>query len=506
MSGKILRSAGILLHITSLPSAFGIGDLGPEARKFADFLNKGRQQYWQLLPLNPIEASKCYSPYSSNAAMAGNILLISPEDLVTMGLLDRAFVRKFRLPVEKQVDFTQASRAKQAMLQAAYIKFVRIAPPSLKKRFQTFCRDEAFWIDRFSLYRVLKEQHQGKPWFEWPSEFKLKSPDALRKFCRAHRADIEKIKWEQFIFFTQWRALKGYCHERNVLLFGDLPFYVSLDSADVWAHPDIFSIDRRGKAAGVAGVPPDYFNSNGQLWGMPVFRWSVLKKKKYRWWQERIRKNIEMFSLLRLDHFRAFESYWEVPAGDKTAKNGKWKPGPGIEFFSFLKRKLGPLPFIAEDLGEITDEVRHLRDTCGFPGMKVLQFAFHKGMSDSEHIPHNYDRNFAAYTGTHDNNTTVGWFRQDASHVERNNLMRYLGKEINEDNVHAELSRAAYASVADLVVLPMQDLLGLDETHRMNKPAAIAGNWSWRLSADVRLAPLAAQLKLWTTLYNRSLK
>lgn len=478
------RGAGILMHITSLPSKFGVGDFGPQARKFAECLSRSGQKYWQLLPLNPTELGNGHSPYSSISSMAGNTLLLSPSLLEKEKLLQKEDLRSNVLPVKAQADFKKAEEIKRALFEKAYSNFKNRPSHPMHLPYRLFCEKEAYWLDDFSLYVVLKQSHQGKPWYEWPVEYKNRNLKALEKFAEGNRNEIDKTKWLQFIFSRQWHELKNYCNELNIQLFGDLPFYISYDSVDVWANPEIFCLNPEGKITGVAGVPPDYFNSDGQLWGMPVFRWDVLKKRNYEWWIKRIKKNMELYDLLRLDHFRAFADYWEVPASEKTAKNGAWKIGPGKDFFDTLKKELGELPFIAEDLGDISEAVSELRDRLKLPGMKVLQFAFGDDLPDSIFIPHNYTHDYVVYSGTHDNNTTVGWYRENAGRTERKNLKNYSGLEVKEKNVHEALARMAYGSVAKIAVLPIQDVLGLDEKARMNLPASTEKNWLWRLKTD----------------------
>ncbi|MGI4803230.1 MAG: malto-oligosyltrehalose synthase, partial [Janthinobacterium lividum] len=475
------RNAGVLMHITSLPSAFGIGDLGPEAKKFAQFLYESKQQFWQMLPLNPTEAEQSYSPYSSVSSVAGNTLLISPDLLQKEGLLDKKELKKLRLLETEKVDFAEAKQVKDVLFEQAYENFCSGEFEQLQQEFNDFIAKQAFWLDDFALYISLKKQHQNKAWFAWPEEFKNRNAQALQEFAVANQNLIRKEKWLQFIFFRQWLSLQIYCHKRSIKLLGDLPFYISYDSADVWANPQLFSIDKNSNMIGVAGVPPDYFNADGQLWGMPVFRWDELKKTNYAWWVQRIGKNLDLFDVLRLDHFRAFADYWEVPAAEKTAINGEWKAGPGSDFFKIIQKEFGKLPFVAEDLGEITPQVYALRDEFNLPGMKVLQFAFSDDIAQSIHIPHNYPQNCFAYTGTHDNNTSIGWYLKDADKQSIKNLKRYVNTKITSDNVNWELIRLAYASVAKTVVIPMQDILAEDEKSRMNTPASTQQNWSWRM-------------------------
>jgi 4-alpha-glucanotransferase len=401
------RNAGILLSVTSLPSPYGIGDLGPEAFSFAEFLYSSHQSYWQILPITPIDESQSYSPYSSASTFAGNPLLISPDKLVTNGLLKKEDLIPFRVPVTSSVNYQEAFKIKNRLLEKAFANF----QTHDQEAFKSFCDEQAHWLDDFALYSVLKNHFNDSPWHQWHDHFRSRNPESLRTFASTHSADISKIKWLQFIFFSQWHELKAYCNKLNVHILGDLPFYMSYDSADVWAHPEIFKLTKEGAIAGVAGVPPDYFNEDGQLWGMPVYRWDVMEEQEFSWWVSRIRKNLEIADVLRLDHFRAFSTFWEVPANSKTAKKGKWKRAPGKKLFKKLQQEFESLPFVAEDLGDISEDVYQLRDFFKLHGMKVLQFAFGKTMPESDHIPHNFSSRFFAYTGTHDNNTTLGWFK-----------------------------------------------------------------------------------------------
>jgi len=496
------RSAGILLHITSLPSAFGVGDLGPEAEKFADFLSQSGQRYWQILPINPTGEEQAYSPYSAVSAMAGNTLLISPEKMVVDDLVTAQDLKKFYVANHGKVNYKEATLVRELVFEKGFRTF--LTNPQTHPPFREFCRRESWWLDDYAVYSVLKEQHDNKPWYEWPNQYKLRQQKALGDINRFHQERINKVKWLQYLFDKQWKELKAYCNSLNIQMFGDVPFYVSYDSADVWANPEIFKLDASRNMKAVAGVPPDYFNAKGQLWGMPVFRWDVLKKKGYTWWINRIRKNFDMFDLVRLDHFRAFQSFWEVPADESTAVNGKWTKGPGAEIFHVLREKLGNLAFVAEDLGDVDANVFALRDEFGFPGMKVLQFAFGDNMTTSDYIPHNYTPNFFVYTGTHDNNTTVGWWLKDTRQDIRANLKQYVDEPgISQNTIHLVLGKMAYASVAKAVILPLQDVLGLDENARMNTPASVKSNWLWRLKAGQLLPTFKNQLLKWARLYNR---
>lgn len=489
------RAAGVLMHITALPSAYGIGDLGAGARAFADLLHRTHQKYWQMLPLGPLHEQGLYSPYSSWSGMGGNTLLISPEALVDDGLINSDLLK-----VEadgNQIDYAWVETFKNTLFDVAWRNFQSGRAGHLQSAFDEFCRREAYWLDDFALYALLKQHHQQHAWHEWPEPFKLRDARALKKFAAEYTDKINQIKFLQFLFAHQWHQLKAYCNGLGIELFGDLPFYVSYDSVDVWAHRDIFSLDDAGNIEFMAGVPPDYFNANGQLWGMPVFRWDKLKARGYDWWLQRIRKNMELYDLLRIDHFRAFSAYWAMPAGEKTAINGSWQPGPGSDLFSAILNDLGKLPFVAEDLGDIDDAVYQLRDEFNLPGMKVLQFAFGENMPYSPYIPHNYTANHLAYTGTHDNNTTIGWYRQDADKATRKRLKKYTGLQIDDENIHRVMIGMAMNSAARICIIPIQDWLGLDEKARINTPASVKNNWVWRLDKNqLKELPLKRMLRL----------
>jgi 4-alpha-glucanotransferase len=429
-------------------------------------------------------------------------MIISLESLSGEGLISNDALKKSRIPPRAQVDFEEAQVIRQKFLEIAYQNF-RKHKRSVR-HFETFCRTESYWLNDFALFLALKKIHHNTSWNSWPKEFKMRDAGALKKIIAQEKEFLDYTKWVQYIFAQQWDNVKDHAKKNGVRLFGDLPFYISYDSADVWANKNIFNLTPDGKMKGIAGVPPDYFNSNGQLWGMPTFRWDILKSQNYKWWVLRIKKNIEMYDLLRLDHFRAFADYWEVPAGQKTAIHGKWKPGPRHDFFYILRKVFKNLPLVAEDLGDINEAVYDLRDKFNLPGMKVLQFAFGDNMSTSDYIPHNFDSNFVAYTGTHDNNTSLGWYRKDASALEKKNVTNYCGKAIHEKNIHEELIRLAYASVAKTVIIPMQDILGLDEKARMNTPASTRNNWQWRLSPNAVTKKLEDNLQHLTELYNRA--
>ncbi|GAB3181563.1 malto-oligosyltrehalose synthase [Telluribacter humicola] len=496
------RGAGILLHITSLPSPFGLGDMGPEAKAFADFLYRTNQKYWQLLPLNPTEQGQAHSPYSALSSRAGNPLLISPELLAQEGLLDPKELKKYQLPMKDTADYAEAERIKTELFEIAWKNFGEGEFATMKQQFQDFCKQEALWLDDFAIFIVLKDLNDKKPWFEWPKEFKLRDKKAIDKVIKEQADKIEKTKWLQFVFLSQWKRLRTYCNNRGIQLFGDMPFYTSYDSVDVWGNREIFSLDKEGNMTGIAGVPPDFFSEDGQLWGMPVFEWDVLKKQNYKWWIERLTKNIELFDIVRLDHFRAFADYWVVPAGEKTARKGEWKLGPGSEFFNHVKKELGGLPFIAEDLGDVSDIVLELRDEFDLPGMKVILFAFDETMPKNIFTPHNYVPNFVAYTGTHDNNTIIGWYHQEGKE-DKKRLDKYVGRVLPEDEIAPTMCRLAFSSVAKIAIIPVQDLLGLDEKSRMNYPGEGEGNWLWRMKPGQITIEAENQLREWTQIYNR---
>jgi malto-oligosyltrehalose synthase/4-alpha-glucanotransferase len=497
------RSAGLIMHITSLPSDFGVGDMGPEARAFADFLSRANQKYWQLLPLNPTGPVAYYSPYSAYSSMAGNVLLISPEDLSSDGLLTAEELETCKVAAGKGVNFDEALPNKSALFSIAFKHFKQDGPDPDQLAFADFCEKEAYWLDDYALYEVLKTSQANKPWYEWPEQYKCRDVKALKAFSQDNQESLEQTKWLQFVFYKQWTGLKNYGNQLGIKFFGDLPFYVNYDSADVWTHSEIFKLDDNKEISGIGGVPPDYFNADGQLWGMPVYDWDALAKTNYHWWVDRIRKNREFFDYIRLDHFRAFYDFWEVPAGETTAINGSWKAGPGTALFNVFEKELGDLPFIAEDLGDVSPGVYTLRDELGLPGMNLLQYAFGTDMPVSVHAPHNHRNHSVTYTGTHDNNTTIGWFKENTSKEEQKNLNEYMRVKVNARNVHNIMIELCYASVSELAILPLQDVLGLDESGRMNVPASKEGNWSWQLQRGALNEKIEHQLRCLVRKFNR---
>ena len=471
------RASGVLLHVSSLPSPGGIGDLGPAAYAFADFLAAAKQQYWQVLPLTPTGYGN--SPYSALSAFAGNALFISLEILAQEGWLDPACLNS--LPtIHGPADFDLAEHIKRPLLEQAAQNFLAHAPQDLGDRFHIFCSDNAGWLEGYSSFNVLRKMHASRSWPEWPAEFVLRDPATMERFRSTHAAERATEKVIQFFFDRQWQSLRAYCCDRNIRFIGDLAIFVNYDSADVWMNPEIFELDDRKKPLHVAGVPPDYFSPTGQRWGNPLYRWDVLASRNFDWWDQRIHRALALCDLLRLDHFRGFEAYWSIPAEDETAIRGTWMKALGTEFFAHLHRELGDLPLIAEDLGVITPEVERMRKTFGLPGMRVMQF----GYSDRGahiHLPHRCEENTVIYTGTHDNNTTLGWWHTTTA-IERAAIAAYLHP--GDDGIVWAMMRGAATSVARLCLFPLQDVLGLDAEARMNTPAQSQGNWSWRYHPD----------------------
>jgi 4-alpha-glucanotransferase len=497
------RCSGVLLHITSLPSRFAVGDLGPGAYSFADLLATEQQTLWQVLPLNPTEGAHGNSPYSSVSAFAGNVLLVSPELLVDEGLLRREDLGAVEERSSgSRCDYKLATAEKERFLAVAYDRFS--AGAWKRDEYDRFCATNARWLEDYALFIALKRSFGGKVWNGWPKEFRDRNEGALRAARTRFATDIGRVKFFQFLFFEQWSALKAHCNGKGIQIIGDLPIYVNLDSADVWTGRTCFKLNPGGQPAFVAGVPPDYFSKTGQLWGNPVYDWDALRADGYRWWIDRFAHNLELFDFVRIDHFRGFVGFWEVPAAEKTAVNGRWVKAPADDFFAALLGRFPAMPLIAEDLGLITPDVKKLMAKLGIPGMRVLLFAF--GEDDPKHpyLPHNYVTNCAAYTGTHDNNTARGWFLEESKPEERRRLFRYLGREASAEEVHTELIRLLMMSPADAVVIPMQDVLGLGAEARMNRPAVPEKNWEWRL-LPVQLDPaLADGLAVMTETYGRA--
>ena len=492
------RRGGILLHPTALPGPHGIGDLGPAAERFVDLLQQTGLSLWQVLPLGPTAFG--YSPYQSPSAFAGNPALISLERLAEAGF----WQAPERLPdfPEDYVDFPQVLAWKSEQLAQAFACFEQQASTEERAKFDGFCQAEASWLQDFSLFTALKSHYQGSSWDQWPAAFAQHQALALEHFRAEHHSAVQSVQWQQFVFAQQWQQLRDYAAARGVEFFGDVPIFVAYDSADVWAHQRWFQLDESGQPTHVAGVPPDYFSETGQRWGNPLYRWEALAAEGFSFWKQRLQALLRWVQWVRIDHFRGFESYWAIPASEPTAIHGSWEPGPGQTFFDALRQELGPLPIIAEDLGLITPEVHALRQICGFPGMKVLQFAFY---NDARHpfLPHSHEFQAVGYTGTHDNNTTRGWW-QELTPDQRQQICDYLDREISEATVAPELLRLAWSSPAIWAIAPLQDWLNLDGSCRFNTPGTVEHNWQWRCT-EAQLTSLdPASLRHWTRIYGRN--
>ncbi|MEW6328294.1 MAG: 4-alpha-glucanotransferase [Thermodesulfobacteriota bacterium] len=496
------RGSGILLHITSLPSLYGVGDFGPSAYRFVDFLSETKQTFWQILPLTPINEAHGNSPYSSISAFAGNTLLISPELLVEDGFLSSSDIEAPPSFPREKVVYKAVTEYKTGLFRLAYDNFKNRKQKD--SGFEKFCKENRYWLDDYVLFVALKKNFKGAIWNDWPVEVKNKKAEMNKEQKAGLRDKIESEKFLQYVSYKQWVALKTYCNDRGIHIIGDMPIYVNYDSADVWSNPEIFKLDENKKPVFVAGVPPDYFSSTGQLWGNPVYNWEALKKTGYAWWMRLIEHNLKLFNIIRLDHFRGLVAYWEVPAGEETAVNGRWVEVPVRDFFDKLLKRFPSLPIIAEDLGIITQDVKEILGLYQLPGMKVLLFAFGDDLATNPYVPHNHVKNCVVYTGTHDNNTAKGWFRKEARPEDKRRLFQYLGREVSEETVHQEFVRMAMMSVADLVIIPMQDILGLGEEARMNIPATADGNWTWRLLPEQLTPSLSASLSELTYIYGRA--
>jgi 4-alpha-glucanotransferase len=482
-----MRKSGILLHPTSLPGKYGIGDLGSWAYCFADFLVDAGQQYWQILPLGPPGCG--WSPYQAYSSMAGNPLLISLEQLVEQGWLAPEDLQSCPQFPGGAVDFDAVAKFKAGLFQEAAAAFFKRAQATHLQAFDEFCTDMKSWLEPFAEFSALKELNHGAAWTEWT------------EITGASEQTVLDVKFIQFEFFRQWKALKKYCNDRGLEIIGDIPIFISHDSADVWANPELFDLDNKGNPRTIAGVPPDYFSETGQCWGNPLYRWDAMEQSGYRWWIERMQSMLTMVDIVRLDHFRGFEKYWEIPAGNKTAVIGRWVEGPGNRLFEALLESLGTLPFIAEDLGYITPEVHELRDHWGFPGMRVLQFAFGDESLENPHKPFNFIQNCVAYTGTHDNDTTAGWFASGEGRAEREFALQYMGNRGND--LVWDFIRLALSSVADTAIVPMQDVLGLGSEARMNMPSTVDNNWRWRMLENQLDPELSSRLRAMNRYYGR---
>jgi 4-alpha-glucanotransferase len=493
------RSSGLLLHPTSFPGPHGIGDLGSAAYEFIDFLEASGQQIWQVLPLGPTGHGN--SPYMSYSSMAGNPLLISLELLRDGGWLTDGDLGTIPEFAQDSVDYDDVIQVKTPLLNRAAETFKAKASDQQKQEFDQFCRDRDFWLDDFAFFMALKQANGGQSWHKWDRAIAKRDSDTLAQWRTKLSDEIYHQKFLQYEFFRQWSHVKQYANDRRIQIIGDMPIYVAHDSADVWALPHIFCLDPETfEPALMAGVPPDYFSETGQLWGNPIYNWDAMKDWGFKWWLQRLQALLEYVDLIRIDHFRGFQAYWEVAQGETTAMNGKWVEAPGREFFKTVKEELGTLPILAEDLGVITPDVEALRDEFDFPGMKILQFAFGSGPGNP-YLPFNCDRNCLIYTGTHDNNTTVGWF-DNISEWDKNGLMNYLGS-ISYDGIHWDMIRLALSSVANQAIVPFQDILGLGADARMNVPGVSNGNWEWRYRPEAVNPELSGRLRLMTETFGR---
>jgi 4-alpha-glucanotransferase len=494
---RIGRAAGILLHPTSLPGRFGIGDLGPAANDFVEWLSDAHQSLWQILPLGPTSYGN--SPYASLSAFAGNTFLISPKKLVDDGLLDKNELDDApEFPLDK-VDYGKVFDWKTRLYAKAYRGYRSRDQSKLQSEFEEFCSEKGSWLDDYALFLALKQTQGGRPWFEWPIKFKLRDERTISIAVAQLAPIIDEQKFYQFLFFRQWNALKTYANERGLKIIGDIPIFVALDSADVWSRPEQFKLNGDGSPKVVAGVPPDFFSKTGQLWGNPIYDWQAMQRDGFGWWIARFRHALKLTDIVRVDHFRGFAAAWEVPGKDKTAEHGEWVKVPGHALFSEVERRFGKLPVVAEDLGVMTPEVETLRNSFDFPGMRILEYAF-SGDAKNRDLPHNYVPNTAAYVGTHDNDTAVGWWNSIGEN-EREYCLKYIAAADAE--INWQLIRLLYSSVADVAIVQMQDVLGLGSDARMNTPATENGNWEWRLTEGSLTDVAAARLKELSLIYGR---
>jgi 4-alpha-glucanotransferase len=494
---KIERSAGVLLHPTSLPGKFGIGDLGPDAFRFIDFLKQAGQTLWQVLPLGPTGYGD--SPYQCFSAFAGNPLLISPELLLREGLLSENDISPLNDDNPHKIDYGRVIDCKYILLRKAFQTFDTMFKYS-NKEFHDFCNKENYWLDDYSLFMSVKQYHENVSWTQW--EHSIVARKNIPEWKAKLAGEIEFQKFIQFIFHKQWKEVRWYAHQNGIKIIGDLPIFVAYDSADVWANKELFTIREDGSLESVAGVPPDYFSATGQLWGNPLYRWKKMAKDNYAWWKKRISKLLESVDVVRIDHFRGFDAYWKIPGDATTAINGEWMKGPGEKFFNAIKKELGELPIIAEDLGIITDSVEKLRDEFDFPGIKILQFALGE-YGDNKFLPHNYVKNCVVHTGSHDNETTRGFLESERQ--KNSGIYEWAQKYLDYygDNMTFELIRTAYGSAANICVIPMQDILNLGNDARMNYPSTLGGNWNWRFSWNQITDELAPEYKQMALLFDR---
>ncbi len=494
----LTRRSGVILHPSSFPGPDGIGDLGPEAYHWIDFLVKTGCSLWQVLPLGPTGFGD--SPYQCFSAFAGNPYLISPFLLLDQKLISSKDLSDRPVFSENNVDFGTVIEWKLTLLDRAFSRFINVNNRKLMEEYLDFCQKQKPWLDDFALFMAIKGYLGGGSWSDWPIPLRTRESKALTAFQEAHTEEVEKQKFRQFLFFTQWTNVRDYARQKGIHIIGDIPIFVAYDSADAWSHPDLFFLDQQGQPTCVAGVPPDYFSPTGQLWGNPLYRWDIHKKSGYSWWLNRISAVLSLVDYIRLDHFRGFAGYWKIPANMPTAEIGKWVKGPGIDFFKVVEEHFASLPLLAEDLGEITSDVIELRDSLGLPGMKILQFAF-ASTPDDPFLPHNYPTNCVAYTGTHDNDTVLGWY-ESAPEKERDFCRRYLAR--SGDDIAWDMIRAVWSSQADFALTPLQDLLSLGTEARMNFPGKPSGNWTFRYTNDSLDEELLLRLKEMNFLYSRA--
>ncbi len=495
-----IRGSGLLLHITSLHTRFGIGDLGPSTYEFLSFLSKSGQRYWQILPVYPTDPQYDNSPYHALSTFAGNPLLISPELLVTQGFLEDSNLYPIPEFPSSKVDFAAVITYKEQLFTLAYNRFSK-NPESAE--FISFCQENAGWLDDYSLFMVLRRQYAPVLWGDWPDEYKRRDPETLRRYRNENQEAIRKEQFIQYLFAIQWKSLRLACHQQNIWLIGDIPIYVDYDSADLWTHPELFQLDNELKPFVISGVPPDYFSETGQVWDNPIYDWKRMEETGFAWWIQRVAFILSRVDYLRIDHFRGLVEFWEIPAGSETAVNGIWSLAPAYKFLKSLGRSFSTLPIIAEDLGIITPDVREMMREFSLPGMKVLLFAFGYDMPENPYILHNHVKDCVVYTGTHDNNPILGWYEDEASPENKKNISQYVGRTVASYTINDTLIRMAMMSVANTVIIPVQDILRLDGTSRMNKPGVNIGNWVWKLSESQMPEEISQKLLAMTKLYGR---
>ena len=473
------RSSGTLVHPTSFPSSYGMGDLGHEAYEFINFLEETGQTIWQVLPLSPTGYGN--SPYASYSAFAGNPYLISPDKLEEKGYVTAKDLSDATLPITVEADYESSYKKKDKLYKKAFKTFCSSQSKEDLKKLKDFKKHNSYWLEDYTLFMACSISNNSEPWNTWDKSLAQRKSGALKKAKKTFADEIEYQTWLQFEFFEQWKTLKNYANSKSIRVVGDIPIFVDHNSADVWSHPEFFAVYKQGNRELVAGVPPDYFSETGQLWGNPLYKWDAIQKDGFSWWLERFKQMFGLFDAIRVDHFRGFDEYWEVKASEETAINGEWVKAPGVELFTTIKKKLGSLPIIAEDLGLMTQGVEDLRDQFNFPGMKILQFAFDSDSTNS-FLPHNYPQNCVTYTGTHDNDTTIGWYNS-APDVEQHRARVYTRSDGQE--IQWELIRLGMFSVADQAIFPLQDFMNLDTTHRMNMPGTVGDNWKWRFTPNM---------------------